>query len=164
MPQPEQTLFDLGPHSRLTPAVRAFRIALVLGQRLRYLMDDRLRADGLTTQQAALLTAVRALGEPSLTEAAAALGTTHQNSAQLVAALERKGMLRIEPDPADKRRRRLVPTESGARYWSERDADDEAEVARWFSALTPDELATWSALSERILSAAETRTASRDPR
>ena len=51
-------------------------------QRLRYLMDERMRADGLTTQQAALLTVVIALGRPSLTEAAAALGTTHQNVAQ----------------------------------------------------------------------------------
>ncbi|BCY05354.1 MarR family winged helix-turn-helix transcriptional regulator [Actinoplanes sp. L3-i22] len=151
MPPPEQTLFDLGPDSQLTPPVRAFRLALLLGQRLRYLMDDRLRADGLTTQQAALLTAVRALGTPALTEAAAAMGTTHQNAAQLVAALERKGMLRIEPDPADKRRRRLVPTEAGARYWAERDTGDEAAVAEWFAALTPAELATWSALSQRIL-------------
>lgn len=151
MPQPEQTLFDLGPDSRLTPEVRAFRIALLLGQRLRYLMDDRLRADGLTTQQAALLTAVRALGTPALTEAATALGTTHQNVAQLVAALERKGMLRTEPDPADRRRRRLVATESGARYWSARDTGDEAAVAEWFAALTPEELATWSTLSQKIL-------------
>ncbi|WP_436524320.1 MarR family winged helix-turn-helix transcriptional regulator [Actinoplanes sp. HUAS TT8] len=151
MSRAEQTLFDLGPDSRLTPPVRAFRLALVLGQRLRYLMDNRLRADGLTTQQAALLTAVRALGTPALTEAAAAMGTTHQNAAQLVAALERKGMLHAEPDPADKRRRRLVPTEAGARYWSERDADDEAAVAEWFAALTPEELATWSALSQKIL-------------
>ncbi len=147
----EQTLFDLGPDSRLTPAVRAFRLALVLGQRLRYLMDDRLRADGLTTQQAALLTAVRTLGTPALTEAAAALGTTHQNAAQLVAALERKGMLRTEPDPADKRRRRLTPTEQGARYWSGRDSGDEAAVAEWFAALTPAELATWCELSQKIL-------------
>ncbi|GLW33495.1 MarR family winged helix-turn-helix transcriptional regulator [Actinoplanes regularis] len=151
MSQPEQTLFDLGPGSELTPAVRAFRLALVLGRRMQYLMDDRLRADGLTTQQAALLTAVRALGTPALTEAAAALGTTHQNAAQLVAALERKGMLRVEPDPADKRRRRLVPTESGARYWSERDSGDEAAVAEWFAALTPDELDRWCTLTGKIL-------------
>jgi hypothetical protein len=78
MSLPEQAIFDLSPDSALTPAVRAFRFALVLGQRLRYLMDDRLRAAGLTTQQAALLTAARALGGPALTEAAAALGTTHQ--------------------------------------------------------------------------------------
>ena len=45
---PEQTLFDLGETSRLAPQVRAFRAALLVAQRLRYLMDDRLRADGLT--------------------------------------------------------------------------------------------------------------------
>jgi DNA-binding MarR family transcriptional regulator len=151
MSQPEQTLFSLGPDSQLTPAVRAFRFALVLSRRLRHLMDDRLRADGLTTQQAALLTAVRALDGPALTEAAAALGTTHQNAAQLVAALTRKGMLRTEPDRADKRRRRLVATESGARYWAERDADDETAVAEWFAALTPAELDTWCRLTEKIL-------------
>ncbi|MEU4423359.1 MarR family transcriptional regulator [Actinoplanes sp. NPDC024001] len=145
------SLFDLGEGSRLTPPVRAFRASLVLAQRLRYLMDDRLRADGLTTQQAALLTVVRALDRPALTEAAAALGTTHQNVAQLVAALERKGMLRTEPDPADRRRRRLAATEDGARYWSERDADDEAAVAEWFAALTPAELATLTTLTEKLL-------------
>ncbi|MBG0564236.1 MarR family winged helix-turn-helix transcriptional regulator [Actinoplanes aureus] len=151
MSDQEKTLFDLGESSRLTPPVRAFRASLLLGQRLRYLMDDRLRADGLTTQQAALLTVVRALDRPALTEAAAALGTTHQNAAQLVAALQRKGMLRTEPDPADKRRRLLVATADGARYWSERDAGDEEAVADWFAALTPDEVAQFAALAERIL-------------
>ncbi|GAA4596791.1 DNA-binding MarR family transcriptional regulator [Actinoplanes octamycinicus] len=151
MSEPEQTLFDLGPDSRLAPPVRAFRFSLVLAQRLRYLMDDRLRADGLTTQQAALLTAVHALDGPTVTEAAAALGSTHQNVAQLVGALERKGMLRIEPDPADRRRRRLVPTEAGARYWASRDAGDEAAIAEWFAGLTPDELDDWCRLTARIL-------------
>jgi DNA-binding MarR family transcriptional regulator len=151
MSDPEKTLFDLGEGSHLTPPVRAFRASLVLAHRLRYLMDERLRADGLTTQQAALLTAVRALGRPALTEAAAALGTTHQNAAQLVAALERKGMLRAEPDPSDRRRRLLVATAGGARYWSERDPGDEEAVAAWFAALTPDELATFSTLTEKIL-------------
>lgn len=151
MTEPEQTLFDLGPRSSLTPPVRAFRVSLVLAQRLRYLMDDRLRADGLTTQQAALLTAVRALDRPGLTEAAAALGTTHQNVAQLVAALERKGMLRAEPDPADRRRRRLTATEASERYWRGRDAGDEAAVAGWFATLTAEELATFCALAEKVL-------------
>ncbi|GAA0448800.1 hypothetical protein Aca07nite_79940 [Actinoplanes capillaceus] len=151
MTEPEQTLFDLGPRSGLTPPVRAFRVSLVLAQRLRYLMDDRLRADGLTTQQAALLTAVRSLDRPGLTEAAAALGTTHQNVAQLVAALERKGMLRSEPDPADRRRRVLAATEESERYWRGRDAGDEAAVAGWFATLTAAELATFCDLAEKVL-------------
>ncbi|MEV6306404.1 MarR family winged helix-turn-helix transcriptional regulator [Actinoplanes sp. NPDC051861] len=151
MSRREQTLFDLGDNSRLTPAVRAFRSALVLAQRLRYLMDERLRADGLTTQQAALLTAVHALDSPTLSTAAAALGTTHQNAAQLVAALSRKGMLRVEPDPHDRRRRRLVPTAGSAAYWSSRDDADEEAVASWFATLTPAELATWSTLTSKLL-------------
>ena len=135
-------VYGLGPGSPITPAVRAFRAVLLLAQRLRYLMDDRLRADGLTTQQAALLTVVIALDSPPLGAAAAALGTTHQNAAQLVAALERKGLLTIEPDPADRRRKRLVATAANARYWRGRDADDEAAVASWFDALSAAALET----------------------
>ena len=53
------------------------------------------------------LTVVTAAGKPSLAEAAAALGSTHQNVAQIVAALVRKEMLQVEPDPADRRRKLL---------------------------------------------------------
>lgn len=146
-----KSLFDIGPQSDLDPEVQAFRVLLLLGQRLRSLMDDRLRADGLTTQQAALLTAVTALGSPSLTEVAQALGTTHQNAAQLVTALERKDFLRVEPDPADKRRRRLVPTETSTRYWQARDDGDFAAVREWFAALDAEELRTLLSLTERVL-------------
>src|SRR3954462_7213099 len=121
MDVPGKSVFDIGPDSDLEPAVRAFRVLLLVGQRLHRLMDQRLRADGLTTQQAALLTVVTALGRPSLGEAADAMGTTHQNAAQLVAALTRKEFLRVEPDPAD-RRRRLIATETNDQYWRGRDA------------------------------------------
>jgi DNA-binding MarR family transcriptional regulator len=144
-------LFNLGDDTALTPPVRAFRATLVLAQRLRHLMDERLRPDGLTTQQAALLTVVRKLGNPSLTETAAALGTTHQNAAQLVTALERKNMLESHPDPADRRRRRLTATDTSARYWTARDTGDEDAVATWFDTLTPDELHTYTTLTRRLL-------------
>ena len=144
-------MFGIGSDSNLEPAVRAFRALLLVGQRLRYLMDDRLRADGLTTQQAALLTAVTALGEPSLGEAAEAMGTTHQNAAQLVAVLVRKEFLRVDPDPTDRRRRRLIATETNDRYWRSRDAADHAAVADWFSSLTDREIEALATLAERLL-------------
>ena len=146
-----KSVFDPGAHAQLEPAVRAFRLTLLLAHRLRALMDERLRADGLTTQQAALLTAVTALNGPSLSQAAAALGTTHQNAAQLVASLERKGFLRVERDPADARRKRLVPTEANLRYWQERDAGDHAAVVEWFDALEPGEVDTFVRLAEKTL-------------
>ena len=145
-------LFDVGAGTTdLEPPVRAFRLMLLLAQRLRYLMDERLRPDGITTQQAALLTAVLALGRPTLTEAAAVLGSTHQNVAQLVAALTRKGLLRVEPDPADRRRRRLVATEANEEYWRNRDDGDHAAVADWFAALRGDEIVVLCNLTERLL-------------
>jgi len=143
--------FGIGTGSELALPVRAFRTVLVLAQRLKYLMDERLRADGLTTQQAALLTVVIALGRPSLTEAAAALGTTHQNVAQVVSALQRKDFLRVEPDPVDRRRRLLVTTEANDRYWRSRDESDLDAVGEWFSTLSTAEIATLCELADRLL-------------
>ncbi|WP_158566925.1 MarR family winged helix-turn-helix transcriptional regulator [Actinomadura craniellae] len=134
-------------------AVEAFQAVLGLALRLRNRMDERLRPDGLTTQQAALLTAVEHLGEPSLTQAAAFLGSTHQNVAQLVASLERKGMLTTHPDPADRRRRILRATTVSADYWRARNPADHAAVADWFSVLSDDELSTFRTLAVRLLRA-----------
>ncbi|MEP7023419.1 MAG: MarR family winged helix-turn-helix transcriptional regulator [Actinomycetota bacterium] len=144
-------LFGTGPDSDLEPPVRAFRILLLLAQRLRYLMDDRLRPDGMTTQQAALLTVVTALGRPSLTEAAAALGSTHQNAAQLVTALERKKLLATGPDPADRRRRLLWVTGASGEYWRQRGDGDQAAVAGWFAALSASEIELLCSLAGRLL-------------
>jgi MarR family transcriptional regulator, transcriptional regulator for hemolysin len=146
-----EKVFGLGAESELAPPIRAFRTALMLGQKLRNEMDERLRSDGLTTQQAALITAVKAMGKPSLAEAAAALGSTHQNVAQIVAALQRKELLQVEPDPTDKRRKLLSATNRSASYWRERDAGDFAAVADWFADLSPAELETFCELSERVL-------------
>ncbi|GAA3397502.1 MarR family winged helix-turn-helix transcriptional regulator [Cryptosporangium minutisporangium] len=156
MPSDAQSPFEIGTGAGLPPSVRAFRTLLLAAQRLRYLMDARLRADGVTSQQAALLTAVSALGTPTLGEAAAALGTTHQNVAQLVASLERKGWLTSESDPADRRRRRLATTEKNAEYWRGRDTADHAAVAEWFSMLTEDELRTLATLAGRVAAGLDT--------
>ena len=146
-----EKLFGLGAGSELAPPVRAFRTTLMLAQKLRNEMDERLRTDGLTTQQAALITVVKAMGKPSLAEAAAALGSTHQNVAQIVAALQRKELLEVEPDPADRRRKLLSATNHSAAYWQERDAGDIAAVADWFADLSPAELETFCELSERVI-------------
>src|SRR3712207_2114918 len=130
--------------------IRTFRLILVLAQRLRTLMDQRLHADGLTTQQAALVTVVDAFGTPSLSQVASALSTTHQNAKQIAAALERKGFIRIAQDAADRRVRRLVTTAKSRAYWQQRSPDDYDVVLGWFSGLSESEAATLFDLLLRV--------------
>ena len=122
--------------------VRTFRMIILLAQELRTLMDQRLRPDGLTTQQAALITVVDNLGAPSLSMAAAALGTTHQNARQIADALARKGFLTITADAADARVRRLQSTEQSRDYWAQRSGSDQQHVADWFGDLDGADAAT----------------------
>lgn len=145
------SLFDLGATSGLPDGVRAFRLVLAAAQQLRTRMDARLRADDLTTQQAAVLTAVSALQDPSISDVAAAIGSTRQNVTQLVNALVRKEMLRVDADPADSRRRVLSTTRLSDDYWEHRNADDFAAVAGWFGMLDAEELRGLCDALERVV-------------
>lgn len=140
----------LGPDG--ATRIRTFRLIIVLAQKLRTLMDQLLRQDGLTTQQAALITVAEASHRPSLSQAAAALGTTHQNVKQIAAALERKGFLRLVQDHDDGRVRRLVTTPRSRRYWAERSTSDQQRVLEWFTDLSDDEARTLFELLVRLTS------------
>ena len=78
------------------------------------LTDEGLADWGLTTRQWLLL-AVLTRGfpgrAPSLSEAAAAYGSSRQNVKQIALGLEARGFLRLAPDPADGRTARLVLTD-----------------------------------------------------
>ena len=130
--------------------VRTFRLIVLVAQELRTLMDQLLRGDGLTTQQAAMITVVDLLGTPSLSQAATALGTTHQNARQLVDPLERKGFLRVSMDESDARVRRLHTTAKSESYWRDRSAADQQQVLDWFADLTPAEAKTLFELLAKV--------------
>lgn len=141
MSEPIKPLADLTDEERQAAgtnadAVRCFRLIAYTSQRLRHLLDRRLREEGLTSQQGFLLTVVRMSGRPTLGEVARSMSATHQNVKQLAVALERKGMLRIVPDDGDARAKRLEATEAGRRGWQDRNAGDFAAIADWFGALS----------------------------
>lgn len=138
----------LGP-DRAT-RVRTLRLLLVMAQHLRSFLDRLYADDGITTQQAALLTVVRELGGPTQGEAAEVLGTSHQNVKQLIAALERKGFLRVEVDPEDRRARRLRDTAKSRRYWAHRDPGDFDRVLTLFDDLDAREAAQLFALLLKV--------------
>jgi len=130
------------PSETLTAPVQAFRLIIALAQELRTVMDRRLQGSGVTTQQAALLTVIDLLGQPTLTEAARALAMTHQNVKQLASALERKGFLDIVADQNDARSKRLVTSRQHRSFWARRNAGDHAAVGAWFTGMSAGEVAT----------------------
>jgi len=130
--------------------VRLFRLLVVFGQELRTRMDQELRPTGMTPQQAALTGVVDAMGRPSLSQAAAALGTTHQNAKALAVALERKGHLEIAPDSDDARVRRLTTTASSREFWRARGRADQERVVEWFAGLSDAEAQTLLELLVRL--------------
>ena len=134
--------------------LRLVRLVIVLAAHLRTAVDRQLAPDGLTAQQAAVITVVRALGEPSFREVARALSTTPQNVRQLVGALLRKGFLRVRDDPADGRVKRLRSTAKCARYWAARDDRDHAELLALLADLPRDEVERAVATLGRVLARA----------
>jgi DNA-binding MarR family transcriptional regulator len=138
----------LGPDE--AARIGIFRLVLVVAQAMRTRMDELLRPDGLTTQQAALITVVERLDSPSLTQAALSLGTTHQNLRQVADALVRKGFLSIEPDAGDGRVRRLVTTPKSDEYWGRTSPASHRRVLDWFESFSDDEVRTLSGLLWRL--------------
>ena len=143
---------EVNPMLGAEPPVQLFRVVLTLATHLRTRMDQRLAEVGLTTAQAGVLTFVTGSDHaPTLGEAARSLGTSHQNVRQVVAALERKGMIEVLPDPADARVRRLAVTSRVGEVFADRDLADHHEVALWLSTLTPDEQRQAVGLLHRVL-------------
>lgn len=118
--------------------------AFVLVGHLGSRMDALLAPMGLTSRQWLLLAVVTRAGRPlSLSEAAAAYGSSRQNIKAIAAGLERRGYLTLAPDPVDGRALRLHPTPLVARTFDS--PQTRAQGARFlaaiFDGLSPTDLA-----------------------
>ncbi|MBL8929379.1 MAG: winged helix-turn-helix transcriptional regulator [Kineosporiaceae bacterium] len=141
--------------------VRAFRVLMVVGIRLRGLLDRALAPSGLTAQQGAMASWIEAQpAPPTISAVAAGLGMTHQNVKQIALALERKGLVDIQVDPDDRRARRLVLTEAHGEFWGRRNPHDLAAVQDWMAVWTEDEVSEALNLLLRL----HHHLASQDPR
>ena len=82
-------------------------------RRVSQLYDQVLAPVGLKSTQRSILIAVSRLGAPGMGELAAALVLDRSALAHNLKPLERDGLLRVTPDPADRRGRRVALTEAG---------------------------------------------------
>jgi len=135
--------------------VRAFRMLMMGGTRLRGLLDRALAPSGVTTQQGVLLSWIESQpAPPTITAVAAGVGMTHQNVKQIALALVRKGFLEIAVDARDRRSRRLHLTEHHHRFWRQRNPSDFIEVQAWTAGLSDKEVATTIKLLKQLTAAA----------
>ncbi len=111
-----------------------FASAFVVAQHLTRRVDAELVGLGLTAHQWLLLAIlVRSFDghSPSLTEAAERYGSSRQNVKQIALGLERRGWVRLVPDPADARTTRLQATDKVAVF-------DSPEMERRAAAMLDD--------------------------
>ena len=106
-----------------------FAGVLLLSNRMQREYDTRL--EGLTLKQWLALAVIDNLPQPvpSAAVVARALGTSHQNTAKLLRALETKDFVETAPSPADQRARTIASTPAAhvsAAYeeWGERMLDE----------------------------------------
>ncbi len=120
--------------------IELFGSILMFAQQLASRADEHLEPFGLTTRQWLLLAVLdkRFPGSaPSISEATAVFGTSRQNVKQVALQLERRGWLRVEPDPVDRRMLRLVLTDKRAVFDDPAvQADQAAFILSVFGGLT----------------------------
>lgn len=89
--------------------LHAQRAARALARRF----DEALRPAGLTNQQFSLLMALNRPEPPTMAPVARLLAMDRTTLTAALKPLERRGLLRVEADPADRRSRRLGLTAAG---------------------------------------------------
>jgi len=89
--------------------LHAQRAARALARRF----DDALRPVGLTNQQFSLLMSLNRAAPPTIGQVAAGLAMDRTTLTANLKPLARRGLARIDTDPADRRSRRLVLTDAG---------------------------------------------------
>jgi len=112
-----------------------FGTVFMLAESWKHRMDDMLRPDRLTTKQWMLLMTVEGLGPdaPTLGQAAARYGASHQAVKKLAIRLEKAGFLTLEQDPADRRSVRLRLTPHHYEYWQSRTETHRKDLSNLFS-------------------------------
>lgn len=77
---------------------------------------------------------------PGIKELAGILGTSHQNTKQILLKLEKKGFVRLETDAKDRRKQRAVLTDNCLAFCEKNDDMSTQVMGRLFSGIAPEDL------------------------
>jgi DNA-binding MarR family transcriptional regulator len=93
--------------------------SFVNGQLMRTLMERTFGAHGASVEDYGLLSAIGLWGPITPTELASRVGMRPTTLSSALARLERRGHVRREPHPTDRRSHRVELAEAGDRVWKE---------------------------------------------
>jgi MarR family transcriptional regulator for hemolysin len=134
-----------------TPGHYFSRIARTLAR----IGDERLSEVGFATAQLPVLAMLRDGGGLSQMELARRAKVEQPTMAQLLARMERDGIIRREPDPKDRRSSLIALTDQALMNLPAGQAILEASNRQVMSGLSEEEVATLMGLLQRVLANAE---------
>lgn len=121
--------------------LQIFNLHFLLNQKMEYVFDRELENAGVTAKQWLMLLTIATKFDqpPSMNETARQMASSHQNIKQMAVLLEKKGYLKIETDPRDRRTLRLILTDDFKKFWKGRTTKDRKVVADFFNYLNEKE-------------------------
>ena len=130
------------------------RLAALRQELFGFFVERRTRREGEapTRLQLHLLMRLYEHGGSTVSEVAEFLGVSRPTASQLATALTERGWLARETEQDDRRRHRVILTETGRALVRARKEARDARLRRVIARLTPEERAILVALAERIAS------------
>ncbi|VDN48323.1 conserved protein of unknown function [Petrocella atlantisensis] len=139
-------MYDL---ENMDPRYLVFGNIFMLSNRLQNVMDQK--ATDLTAKQWFVLMMLGMFDTPpTLKQLASVCDSSHQNTKQLIMKLEKKGFIRIENDPNDRRAIRIATTPKCQQWEDDHQTFREHFIDTMFGNLTTDEIITLNTAQQKI--------------
>jgi DNA-binding MarR family transcriptional regulator len=135
---------EIPPTFRLADGLRDFY------DRTRRLMDRGLKQHGVSYARTKVLLFLSNRVDARSADVAAAFGFAPRTVTEALDGMEREGLIMREPDPRDRRVKRVVVTPLGKAAVRELEPVQEALIARLFGCLEPEEQVMMADLVERL--------------
>lgn len=136
-----------------TDSTYLFGALLVAANRLDTMLERELKEFGLTAKQWMLAVVIHNLfvSPPTIKQAGAAMGSSHQNVKQMAMKLQEKGLLQLEKDPRDGRVTRLRLSEDSQGLWEMSKPRGELFMSGVFSSISQEDLAGTRRTLEQLM-------------